>query len=832
MTSKTLRHMLLAGVILVLGLLALPGCSKKTLSIPKPNERPTVELTNAPVSKDPKAPYFYAYRLNWSGEDPDGRIDHYEYCIDPDSTDSLWIKTIKNEEIIFFRATQPDSIIGTIPATASDPHVFVIKAVDNLGAESPRKFRAFFSFTTAPTVSILNPIPSALLYAQVTPSVRMDWTGNDPDGQFTQKPVKYKYIMLDLNDPINAAYLSNPIALRRKEAARNFAGWDSTSADTQFVQFTNLTPGKPYLFVLIGFDEAGAYSPVFSLNSNMLQLLPGYASSNGPHIHIFNQYIDFLYEAGGYSTDPLREIPIEIPSHIAVTVNWDAVPTAGSRIQYFRWMVDGNINDNTPRSDELNDYVHWSQPSPTMPNSTTLRGFEDGVHRFYLECADNNGQKSLGILKMTAVTPKFNQELLILDDTRLEVDKYFTACPATYTKPWPARTELDTFLFARGDAAWRCTKNPATGVVSQPGLFAGYSFDTLGTRLGLENPANGVLLSTLGKYRNLVWMVDDQGAQYGENLDQQIYPITSLFSMSGPSRASTLAAYTQLGGHVWLAGGGAAYASLILFDLRRNNQGQTTVFTNRDGELVASRIMFDGAHWQSSIGVTKGSVHTFRYEFTLDTLSIDTVSVGPPPVVTRDTVRNVPFTVLRRPWAHFDRYTFKTLHSPDYSKLPAEMRWKTPGTDPIPPTRLPSASGLFYQTSYPSEYLIENNSILEDTDPDPELVHEQPVLDTLMKSQSVVLLTSTGTAPTMTYYHGSQAHQFVYSGFSLWSYARQDCMDLVDFVLQDIWGLSRQPIDRGSIAPSIRNGGSSPARIVTPAQRTVSARVPSGTTRE
>jgi hypothetical protein len=87
-------------------------------------------------------------------------------------------------------------------------------------------------------------------------------------------------------------------------------------------------------------------------------------------------------------------------------------------------------------------------------------------------------------------------------------------------------------------------------------------------------------------------------------------------------------------------------------------------------------------------------------------------------------------------------------------------------------------------------------------------------------------------APSMTYYHGSQAHQFVFSGFSLWSYARPDCIQLVDFVLQDLWGLRRQPIDRGSIAPFMRNGGSSPARIVTPAQRTVSARVPSSTARQ
>jgi hypothetical protein len=748
--------------------------------------------------------------------------------------DTCWVSTKKNEEIIFFRATQPDSIQGTKPPTASDAHVFVIRAVDDRGARSPYKYRAFYAYTIAPTVQILNPIPSPLLFAQVTPSVRVDWTGSDVDGQFSQKPVKYKYLMMDLNDPNNQIFRANPDSLRRREAATNFAGWDSTAADTQFVQFTNLTPGKSYMFVLIGYDEAGAYSPVFSLNSNMLQLSAGFASSNGPRIHIFNQYIDFTYDSGGYSADPLREIPIEVPSHRPIDVNWEAFPSPGSLIQYFRWMVDGNINDQTPRSDEANDYIHWSQPSPTMPNLTTLRGFDDGVHRFYLECGDNNGQKSLGILKMTAVTPSFDHELLVIDDTRLEPDKFSGGCPLIYTKPWPARAEFDTFMFARGNVPWRCTKNPTTGVNSQPGLLAGYSYDTLGTRLGLENPANGVLLANIGRYKNLIWLVDDQGAQLTENLDQLIFPVTALYSMSQPGHASTLEAYTQLGGRVWLAGGGAAYASLRHFDKGSNNRGQTTVFSSavQFGELAPSRIMYDGAHWQSSLAVTKGSVHTFRYDYTNDTLR----SVGGG----LDTVRNVPFTVLNRPWSHFDRYSLTTLYSPNYSKLPPEMRWKSDATDPLPPTRLPAGAGLFYQTSYPSEYLLEGNSILEDVDPDPSIDHEQVVLDTLMVSEAVIFLGSpmpgrgagNEDAPTMTYYHGSQAHQFIFSGFSLWSYARQDCIQLIDFVLQDLWGLQRQPIDRGSIAPFMKNGGSSPARIVTPAQRTVSARVPSSTTRE
>src|SRR5215831_9515892 len=481
----------LAAARIVLGL-ALAGCGGKHGGTLLPNARPAVELTNAPIAADRSNPYFYAYRINWSGNDPDGRVDHYDYAIDPTAAETTWITTTKNEQIVFFRATQPDSIKGANPPTASDFHTFVIRAVDDRGMMSEPKYRSFFAYTIAPTVAIRNPAPSGLLRAQVTPSVRIEWQGSDVDGQFTQKPVKYKWKMLDLDDPVNQLFLADPDSLRRREAPQAWAGWDSTSADTNFVQFTNLTPGKSYLFVVIAFDEAGAYSPVFTLFSNCLQLTAGFAASNGPKIRIFNKYVDFTYRSGGYTTDPLREIPIEVPTGVPIDVNWDAIPSPGSEIQFFRWMVDGNVNDQSPRTDEVEDYIHWSQPSPTRPGSVTLRPFLDGVHRFYLECGDNNGQKSLGILKITAVTPSFNQTLLIIDDTRLEVDKFIAdpshRTPDVYTKPWPSRSELDTFFFARGGVPWRGTKeppyNPPTSFVNTvPGIFAGYDFDTLGTRL-------------------------------------------------------------------------------------------------------------------------------------------------------------------------------------------------------------------------------------------------------------------------------------------------------------------------------------------------------------
>jgi hypothetical protein len=842
MKSMSPRAALTAAALLVLASFGSAGCAGKDITgTLVPNQRPSVELTQAPVAKDFDNPYFYAYKVNWSGNDPDGRVAYYLYAIDPPSQvladtskcnngDTCWVRTERNEEILFFRATQPDPPKSTSPPTASDAHVFVIKAVDDDGMESPHKSRAFYSYTIAPTVAIRNPVPSPFLRAQVTPSVRIEWEGSDVDGQFSQKPVKYKYTMLDLGLTSVQYFLSDPDSLRRREAASNWAGWDSTSADTQFVQFTNLTPSNSYLFVLIGFDEAGAYSPIFNLNSNMLQLTAGFASSNGPRIHMYNEYIDYTYDSGGYTTDPLREVNIEVPTGVRVNVNWDAIASPGSRIQHFRWMVNGNINDETRRNDEVNDYQYWSREDPTMPNGVSLRPFADGEHRFYIECADNNGQKSLGILKLTAVTPSFDKNLIVVNDTRLEVNKFLNdgsnQRPDIYTKGWPSRCELDTFLFARGGVPWRGTRNPLTGVISPPGVMAGYDFDTLGTRLGLENPARGVLLSRIGQYRNLIWIVDETGAQYIQSLDQQIFPITALYAMSGPGRASTLAAYTQLGGRVWMTGGGAGYASMKNFDRPNNNVGQTTVFSSavQFGELAPGRIMFDGAHWQSSMGVTKSGMRQFRYQFTINELQGD---------------QEVPVTYIgKKPWSHHNRFTNSVLNSPNYSKLPVEMRPASAIPDPLPPTRLANQANLFYATSFPCEYILSGNFILEDVDPSPEGVTEASVLDTLIEAEGIVLLTTpkpgqtTQRAPSMTYYHGNQANQFVFTGFAPWQSARQDCIAMFDFVLQDLWNLPRAPVDRGTVAPNLqRNGGSKPARSAAP-KRLANASVSSGTSRE
>ncbi len=187
----------LAGIVAGVALAAttIAGCSKKITDRLVPNLPPTVRLTAAPYDTSRASSYFYAYRIDWIGNDPDGRIDYFLYAIDPptalDST-IRWIRTTNNEQIVFFTAdsSNADNSIAT------RPHVFSLCAVDNRGDTSDVVSRGFYSYTQCPTVTISNPRPNRLGPIFCTPSVRVTWNGTDPDGQLTSKPVKYKYLLL------------------------------------------------------------------------------------------------------------------------------------------------------------------------------------------------------------------------------------------------------------------------------------------------------------------------------------------------------------------------------------------------------------------------------------------------------------------------------------------------------------------------------------------------------------------------------------------------------------------------------------------------------------
>jgi len=795
------------------------GCNKK-ISLPTiANQRPSVRLTAAPLSlvgPDGKpAKYVYHYKLNWVGYDPDGRVDHFKYTIDPPGSpgggntgattecgkpangDTAWCSPVYvNEKEIFFTAANPDSIDPTNP-TASQIHTFVIKAVDNSGEESPPVFRSFFSFTQAPTVQIDDPAPSALLYQRVTPFVVVHWHGDDPDGVFTQKPIKYKFKMFKDTDAIFGVpaigteqfdlMRSQPDSLRRYYAP-HFFGWDSSSADTTFATFTNLTPDNRYMFVVVGFDEAGAYSPIFSRTGNMAQMLVTFANNNGPIITIFNEFFNYTYASGGYNLDPSRYINLEVPSRQPVHFNWGADAPQGSQMKQYRWAMDiANLADQTPRINEQTDLKHWSQFGIGNISATVGPFTNDTTHTFFIEAEDINGLKSLGIVAFHVIVPTFNSDLLVVNDTRMladeKVDPPNPVFPDSLAAPpgsWPSRAELDTFMFARGGVRWKMTPN---FTLSPPGLFAGYRYDTAYTKAGQTNGV--VTLSFLGNYKHVVWFTETNSAT-GIN---SILGPGVLNSMSQRGRANTLAAYVTLGGRVWLAGGTSIQATLLPFNVRSNDSDppagipkfSVTGISGRPPELGPGRMVYDQSHWRSDIWLTSSNA-AFPHK------SVRAVGGYPERIDPR----------------------YGIVQSPDYSLLPTRLNAKDL-TDATPPWR--SRSSFINAVQYfnlefmtPGNPGLLQNAILENVNPNPDSTTLASMLDTLL----ITPLSFSGIPyenedlsnlgrnyscyPVMTYYHGFDCAPMLLSGHDLWSFRRTDLIQLVDFVLQQCWGLTKEPI--------------------------------------
>jgi len=224
--------------------------------------------------------------------------------------------------------------------------------------------------------------------------------------------------------------------------------------------------------------------------------------------------------------------------------------------------------------------------------------------------------------------------------------------------------------------------------------------------------------------------------------------------MNENRKENTLAAYIQQGGMVWLAGGGAATASMINFNRQFNDNTlplpRTLTFRNADNELIPGRFIYDQAHWRSEFKQFKVQSGTIK------------------------------------------RYLGRLESSPGlYAGLPALVQQKTPATDPFPPNRAGESQSVFYQTQIDIEFLSAANEILEDQDPRRPHEDFQSTLDTLYKVTAPSLPPDPGPSVAMTYYHGADNAPLVMTGFNLWNFQRAQLVQLVNFVLQQLWGMTR-----------------------------------------
>lgn len=701
------------------------------------------------------------FRVRWSVDDPRGRVDHFLVAFDPPRgfAAARWVSHPDPAEIVRLD-TRP---AGDRPLT---PRSIAVRAVDAAGRSSAIAWRVLSTTTVPPTVVITRPCANPGIEPYLPPDPRFEWAGNDPDGVFTTHPVKYRFRLFREGDPgfSFSVILSDPDSLRRAFAP-GFAGWDSLPGDTTTVAYVNLSPSARYAFVVVAVDEAGDINSPFSRMTNVAVFRVESPRTMGPLLTLDGPGLTYFYSSGGYSDDPSRHARMSAPADQPLFVRWSASDQPCATVTRSRWAVDiTDLADPTPRSDEATDLRHWS----AWTTATTAGfgpfhppGLKKELHRFYVEVEDSFGWVSLGAVDAIVSRGGFDGELLVVDDTRGMPD-YFQPGTTTLKPPsgrWPTAAELDTFLFARGGMPWQ---GYPPGTLSPVGILAGYAFDTLGTR---TLPGGLVPLELLNAYRHVVWMTDPNGATSTQPPGSAFFPMSALKAMTTPGQVDVVSAYVRQGGRLWLLGGTAAYTSLLAFDRRSNNGTGWTTFASSLGELRPGQLMFDLAHAQSSLSV--GSFTS--------------------PIILRS-----PRAVGGWPGA------------PDYTLLPSGMQTISSATgDPIPPLR----TGTDYYNPHPwLEWISDSNPILEDLNTDPGVLNRGSSLDTLyaIRGSGSGLLAAPAVNACMLYYHGSENPPLVYSGFDIWSFSRSQCIQLTDFVLQRIWGLSRQPVNRGLPADSPR----------------------------
>lgn len=756
-----------AGVALALLSLAFSGCGEhRSLVAPllDSNAAPAAVSVRATRLGPAAATGLVRYRIEWKA--PPGAADHFVYTLDPrasSTVDARWTST---------RATSFDLAVPSRSTAleyvragrATPASTFLIRAVDRGGRISPLGGISIVADNIAPSVQITQPVPTDRARAYLPPTFTVHWAGNDPDGQSTTQPVRYKYTLLTAGTPVSfQTALENPDSVRRYYEPTGYAAWDSVGGDSTSATYTGLLAGQDYMFVVVAQDEQGAYTQVMDLNSNMLNMRIVPEGQGGPLLTLFNSSFFYAYAQGVYSTDPRFQVPVQVAASTPVTMNWTAViPAAsGATLNSFRWALDiADVFDPTPRSDENTDFAHWSTPS-LATTSATVGPFGPGeTHLLYVEATDSNGLKSLGIVRITSTAPfEPTHDLLIVDDTRLKLDRSSPGATCVTSPaalgPWPTAAECDTFLYARGGFPWRCYPE---GTLSPPGLFTGYDFDTLGT-LGI--PSGTVPLSTLVQYRHVIWLTDQFGALNTGAATNYPSAITALRSMSGPGAQNVLAEYVRSGGNLWLAGGGIAMAAMMPWNSLANDSpvygpafSSLPTSPTQPIELAPSRFPYEILGWRSEIR---------------STFSIATISRSPGRFSSGGAV---------------------------YDGLPSAMRLRTLASDPVPPLR---SSQTFYPTSAEIEYLDLANPI-----PGPGGTSD---LDSLYSATGPALVPPSVNPSNvcMTVYHPMGRNPVIFTGFSLWGFQRADSKALVDFVLGRMWATDETPY-----SPPIRENDPQP----------------------
>ncbi len=448
------RVIRVAAVIMSLGvacaIFMMAGCTPS-------NELGGVEIINAVpdtyVTGTP--PYLRAtdffVQFYWSGNDPDGRIEGYQWkistngndgisvhdtlTVDPATGDTInpWHYTVATDSIFFVSADSSNFIDDyTLPGDLQrfyQPHTLFVRAIDDDGMVDPTPAMITFTATTfAPTVFLTAPPSLSSVSAEsrpVPPTFLVKWTGADPDFELGV-PTKIRYMVKDALyvTALGAQqYLSTKIEYDRVGdtlvtfADPSWSNWvpylvDAEDRSQSFSRqkFDALGRQKHYLFAIQAQDTAGAVSLDRSYGITVKNFY--IKDSASPALVIRERYLGATTGTGLYG-----RTNEDIAQGQPLRFEWvgSAASYGGVIVGYrYGWDVDDLTYDDDPG---------WvTQFGMTDSHlESELKFFDSGSHVLTIECIDNSDllTRYTYVLNVVPVPDPADQlPLILIDDVQ------------------------------------------------------------------------------------------------------------------------------------------------------------------------------------------------------------------------------------------------------------------------------------------------------------------------------------------------------------------------------------------------------------------------------
>ncbi len=510
------------------------GCSPKE-GRALPNQPPVVKLTGGPIEGGTVS---YRIRFDWSANDPDGRVDHFEVAVDPPAAfteDEIarggqgisemdipgtggepdttrvtkeggasfdWIHTVDFNETLEFATPNPDSeMVGSLKRPLgrfSGLHAVYVRAVDGEGLAGDPAHVAFNATTVAPRATLRSPDLSGgtdLFTLGDTLHVRAD--GVDPDGS-TGLPVGYEVRLLDLSTlgPIPVIQIDTPQLL--------FSGGDSAWTYVPGPELKldlPLRAGRGYLFGVRAVDEAGAVEPFLTFGRNAVK----FASTAGggiPRITVAAAEIPTVTSSGAVTTRDFN-LPSGITLHLNVSCSAEDY---GGACDALRWGLNLADPENGP------GFSAWTTNFALPP--ITLEAI--GIQTVSVQVRDTYGTVAAVVLVLNPVDVPMDRPALLVDDN--------------YNATYPRDSENDAFWKSLFDDSGRFPANQY------------FAYETYGPDDRLSQTPAPPSLAEMGRYRLQIW--DVAGAASGGG--------AGLYQAASVNRQ--LDAYLGAGGQAWISG--------------------------------------------------------------------------------------------------------------------------------------------------------------------------------------------------------------------------------------------------------------------------------------